>query len=503
MEEKTTPGPFEALWRYRWVSLLIVVVAVVLSVAVSGLISGRQATASAKIVLATPTAFDPVGVSAPTEPTFDRYVGQRAIFVTSSDVLGAAAKKLADGSTAEQLRTRVTASAMANGEAIIVTAQGSTAQRAASAANAVVAAYEQESAAQVQTAGNATLAAISASRSQLIQSGSSISNAAVISLDQQANSVRIAMAQFGSGVTFANAATSSAAKTTGFSPTTAVIGFVLGLLIAATIAWMRADRDRRVGSSDLVSDLIAAPPLGEVSLRSRTALTGLWRLDIAPSPDHALIVAGLQARVEHGVVLITSATRGEGRTLTALHIAIGAARDGRRVLLVDADPQSSELSDRIGLGGRTAGFATVSSGQASLDEATYAVDLGRGHQMWAVPAGERPLGANHAQSGDLARILSVMKNEYDLVVVDGDAGLGSPQMAVIARNCDGVLLVVRRGTHTDDLARVAQRLELFGAVTLGFVLTGTDERTDLAGASGPEPAADLGATQSTSKRSSG
>jgi Mrp family chromosome partitioning ATPase len=242
------------------------------------------------------------------------------------------------------------------------------------------------------------------------------------------------------------------------------------------VAWIRADRDRRVHSSINVGDIITAPQLGEVALRPASAVPSLWSASAAPAPDYALVVAGMQARVDRGVVLVSSATPGEGRSLTALHLAAGAARDGRRVLLVDADPSSSELSNRLGLGHKKSGFVAVSSGQVSLYEATYVVDLGQDSQMWAVPAGATVDGSSTAHSGDLARILVTMKSEYDLVVIDGDAGLNSPQMAAIARNCDGVVMVVRRGTHTEDLRRLAGRLDLFGARQVGFVLVGADSR---------------------------
>src|SRR5437870_283663 len=81
------PSLLGSAWRYRRMSAAIVVA----SVAVAGLLAllgDRRTTATASVELITPTGNDQVGVAASgTEPSFVRYVKQRAVVMTSDTVL--------------------------------------------------------------------------------------------------------------------------------------------------------------------------------------------------------------------------------------------------------------------------------------------------------------------------------------------------------------------------------------------------------------------------------
>ena len=242
MDERPTPTVLGALRLYRLTSLIIVVVAFALSVGF-GYLTRKDTTATARMILATPTSDDPVGVNAATEPTFVRYVAQRALFVTSHQVLTVAAKDLGNTSFSS-LRDKVSATSSGNGSAVSVTVSGNSSAGAARIANAVVRAYMGESKKQVQAQSSAALSAIGSAQEKIIAAlGADLAarNPTYQALGAQAGTITVASAQFGSGVTFVDPATAAQAAKPGPPYIDALVGLVLGLLIAATVAWVRAD----------------------------------------------------------------------------------------------------------------------------------------------------------------------------------------------------------------------------------------------------------------------
>jgi chromosome partitioning protein len=135
------------------------------------------------------------------------------------------------------------------------------------------------------------------------------------------------------------------------------------------------------------------------------------------------------------IVTVVSQKGGVGKTTIALNLAVAYAEKGRRVLLVDTDPQGG-----VGLSlakGDTAltGLAELLVGAATLDQALMPTKLERLTLLPRgrldpidVPAFEQALAAH----GRLAATLAALKPRFDLLIVDTPAGLGVPTRAALA-----------------------------------------------------------------------
>ena len=267
MDERPTPTVLGALRTYRLTSLIIVVLAFALSVGF-GFLTKHDTTATAKMILATPNSDDPVGVNAATEPTFVRYVAQRALFVTSHQVLAVAAKDLGNTSVSS-LHSKVSATSSGNGSAVSVTVSAGSSAGAARIANAVVRAYLSESKKQLQDQSAAALSAIGSAQEKIIAAlGPDLAarNPTYQALGAQAGTITVASAQFGSGVTFVDPATAAQANKPGLPYIDALAGLVLGILIAAAVAWVRADNALERAAAADAGDAVA-PATGAASER--------------------------------------------------------------------------------------------------------------------------------------------------------------------------------------------------------------------------------------------
>lgn len=167
-------------------------------------------------------------------------------------------------------------------------------------------------------------------------------------------------------------------------------------------------------------------------------------------------------------IVLTSAIPNDGKSTTAINLALAIAEKGKRVLLVDADLRRPSLADMCGVE-PAVGLTTILIGEARLDDVT---------QPWGaagldvLAAGEIP--PNPAQLIDspaMDRLLAEAGERYDLVILDTPPLLAVTDAAVLARHGDGAVLVVGASqTRRTQVASALDALETVGARCLGIVL---------------------------------
>jgi capsular exopolysaccharide synthesis family protein len=167
------------------------------------------------------------------------------------------------------------------------------------------------------------------------------------------------------------------------------------------------------------------------------------------------------------VLLVTSPTKGDGKSITASNLALTMAQEfGRNVVLVDADLRQPTAHALLGIG-QQPGLVDVLGGRAAL--ATALVQLPDVH-LAVVPAGlppEQP--AELLGSAAMRRTLEALRSRFDRVIVDVPPVIPLADVGVLAPQCDGVLLVVRAGLTPKPL--IERALGTFdGDRLLGIVL---------------------------------
>ncbi len=174
-------------------------------------------------------------------------------------------------------------------------------------------------------------------------------------------------------------------------------------------------------------------------------------------------------------ILMTSAVRGEGKTVATLNLAMALAELPHiRVMVVDGDIRYPAVESYLGLP-RRQGMTEVLRGQLVLEEAIRSTSF---DGLDILGAGAQP--PNPAEILNLDRIRSVlhaMKRRYDYVLIDAPAVHTMVHPSVMGAVADGILLVVRMGSTSKSLVEEAYRiLENLGGNVLGTVLTGASER---------------------------
>lgn len=167
------------------------------------------------------------------------------------------------------------------------------------------------------------------------------------------------------------------------------------------------------------------------------------------------------------VVTVTSAEAGEGKTTTAINLAVVLAQLGKRVLLVDADLRKPRvhrvfnLSNRLGLVSYLTGSAEAETPVAVSDIAGLSV----------CPSGpQAPNPSELLASERMARFIEAQRKRFDYVVVDSPPVLAVSDAILPGSLSDGVVLCFRANqVHREAVRGCRDQLRLAEVKVLGAV----------------------------------
>ncbi|MBC3761663.1 polysaccharide biosynthesis tyrosine autokinase [Quadrisphaera oryzae] len=255
---------------------------------------------------------------------------------------------------------------------------------------------------------------------------------------------------------------------------TAVAGLLLGLVIAVVVVVLRELLDTKVRTEEDVALVTEAPVLGAVRERTASEPEVVPFEGSAGSPraeSYRRLRSNVQfMNLEGGsqVVVVTSSSAGEGKSTTAVNLAVTMADAGARVLLVDADLRRPTVARILGLVD-DAGLATVLSGRAALADVLQPVGPQR---LDVLTSGEVPPNPNELLGSDhMGSLLEAARLQYDVVVLDSPPLLPVSDAAVLAARADGALLVVNGSMSTrKHVATSIRSLLMARARLMGVVL---------------------------------
>lgn len=173
-------------------------------------------------------------------------------------------------------------------------------------------------------------------------------------------------------------------------------------------------------------------------------------------------------------LVVTSSVPGEGKSITALNMAVAMAQSGRRVVVVDCDLRKPSVHTKMGIP-REPGVVDLLFQRQHFDLEAFATPY---DDLYIIPAGvAAPNPAELLGSRALSDLLELLRNSVDMVIVDSPPVLVATDSSILAARCDATVLVVSAGRTRDY--EVDQSLEALRAVSvqpLGVVLNRLDLR---------------------------
>jgi capsular exopolysaccharide synthesis family protein len=253
------------------------------------------------------------------------------------------------------------------------------------------------------------------------------------------------------------------------------LGLAFGLLLGIGLAVLRDRSDNTVKSREILEEITDAGLVATIpfdKLRRKEAA-------ISFSSGHSTIAEAfrelrtnlqfLEVDDPPRVIVITSSMPGEGKTTTAINIALALAEAEHSVVLVDGDMRRPKVGAYLDLIGPV-GFSTVLTGQASLHEVLQQT---RFPGLTALTSGGIPPNPSELLGTKAAhKVLSDLRAAFDYVIVDSSPLLAATDAAVLAAGSDGVLMIARFAeTKRDQVAHGAGNLKNVGARILGSIFT--------------------------------
>lgn len=177
------------------------------------------------------------------------------------------------------------------------------------------------------------------------------------------------------------------------------------------------------------------------------------------------------------VVVFTSASAGEGKSMTSFNTAWVCAEVGEKVLLVDADLHRPRQHRTIGVP-IAPGLSNVIVGESTFDAA---VVKNVRQNLDFLPAGDVDTSSVYGimDSDEMLQLLASLRDRYDRIVFDAPPMIGISSTAQLVRMADGVVLVVQHRKYPRALCKRAKdNIVSMGGNYIGVVLNNVNSAHD-------------------------
>jgi tyrosine-protein kinase Etk/Wzc len=254
---------------------------------------------------------------------------------------------------------------------------------------------------------------------------------------------------------------------------------ILGLMLGVGLAFVREYMDTRLHSSDQIEHLYGLPTIARVPEMSlgngtggrRNALVTLTKAHSVGAESFRNLRTNVRfVRAGQGAteMVVTSPAPQEGKSLTAANLAIALAQQGMKTLLVDADMRRSVQHRQFDIES-SPGLSDLLVSEEGLDGVIRQSEV---ENLDVLPAGVHPPNPAELVGGPrMERLLDVLRQRYDSIVIDSPPMLAVTDASVLGKNTDGVILVVRAERPEKDAINLAiQQLQHVGARILGVVV---------------------------------
>jgi capsular exopolysaccharide synthesis family protein len=266
------------------------------------------------------------------------------------------------------------------------------------------------------------------------------------------------------------------------APAWLVLGLALvaGLTLGAIVAVLVERLDRRVRDVDELFRLAPVPVLARVPTVRRKELGGP-ALDIPPPVREAFRTLQIQldqrrpdSRQPCNTIVVTSASSADGKTTTAICLALALVDAGHEVILIDCDLRRPDIGPQLGLD-TSKGLVTLLSRPGTLVELLQRVETVPSLRVLTAAGGMGDIANVQLLTRRLAEILAEASTLADYVIVD-TAPLGVVGDALALTPHADELLLVGRARNSDRRAveNAVELLESANTPPTGWVVIGDD-----------------------------
>jgi capsular exopolysaccharide synthesis family protein len=260
------------------------------------------------------------------------------------------------------------------------------------------------------------------------------------------------------------------------------LAMIVGLVGGSMLAFFREYMDISLKDPNEIANLLQIPVLGSIprikpdgrAIKKKADIDRVVEKDAysLASEAYRSIRTNLVFSINHSSsaksIVITSSLPKEGKTLTAVNLAIMIANSGEKVLLVDADMRKPRIHSVFN-DTNTLGLSQFLSGECDFDSI---IKSGGIDNLYIVTSGKithKP--AELVASKQMKIFLENADSQFSKIIFDTPPIGLVTDAQLLASICTGVVLVTEGGKTTKDLlSRSKELLEKVDAKVLGVIV---------------------------------
>ena len=181
--------------------------------------------------------------------------------------------------------------------------------------------------------------------------------------------------------------------------------------------------------------------------------------------------------VETKSIVITSCYPNEGKSDVTFQLAVEIGKMGKKVLIIDADIRKSNYVKRFQVEQKVDGLSQYLSGQLNKEKILYSTNYSNVDFIFAGPYAPNP--SELLEQELFSKLIEETRKGYDYVLIDTPPMLSMSDASIVAKQCDGAILVIQNeAVSRKDALRAKDQLKKSGCKLLGAVLNKVDMKKE-------------------------
>lgn len=261
-----------------------------------------------------------------------------------------------------------------------------------------------------------------------------------------------------------------------------LLGGLVGLILGISAALLRERMDERLRGRDDVEIAAQAPVLASIPRFVSTDNSSAARPVLLSDPrgpasesyrNLRTSLEFLLSRGESKVIMVTSPSAGEGKTVTTVNLGVTVAQAGSRTLLVSADLRRPTLESYFGTPNKGGLSGWLVGLNPDLGAVIHPTDVANLHVLPSGPIPPNP--SELLTSPRLTELIVELDRAYDVVLFDSPPALPVTDGIILASRIGRALLVVdANSTRRMAVMHAREKIQGVGATVVGAVLNALD-----------------------------
>lgn len=174
-----------------------------------------------------------------------------------------------------------------------------------------------------------------------------------------------------------------------------------------------------------------------------------------------------------GTILVTSSYSGEGKSYISSNLAIALAKSNKKVLVIDADMRKGRQNSIFRVANSNGlSNALIEVDNMNVENLSSYIKTTSIPNIHIITSGDRPTNPSElVSSSKMAKLLSIVNEIYDFVVIDGTPSILVADSVAISKFVDSILIVTAyKSTKIDNVQKMKKMFENIGSQITGVII---------------------------------